>query len=77
MKFENQKSYERKQDGIANRFNADHPERVMVRYWKGAKQGEPTGSGMTRTQAQIVGGTAVVWIEGCSGCVALSHVEVE
>lgn len=58
-------------------FNAIHPEGTMVRYWRGVKDGLPSGHGKTRSQAEILSGhTPVVWIEGCSGCIALSHVEV-
>ena len=60
-----------------DQFNAATPVGTMVRYWKMDRVGEPSGSGKTRTPAQILSGhTAVVWIEGCSGCVALSHEEV-
>ena len=58
-------------------FNAAMPVGTMVRYWKMDRVGEPSGSGKTRTPAQILSGhTAVVWIEGCSGCISVSHVEV-
>jgi hypothetical protein len=58
-------------------FNEVVPEGTMVRYWRGAREGEPSGTGRTRCPAQVLSGhTAVVWIEGFRGCVALSHVEV-
>lgn len=58
-------------------FNAKVPVGTLVRYWRGAKQGEPSGQGKTHHPATILGGhTAVGWIEGCSGCVALTHIEV-
>lgn len=57
-------------------FNRVNPVGTMVRYWKMHKHGEPSGTGPTRTPAQVLSGhTAVVWIENCSGCVAISHVE--
>jgi hypothetical protein len=46
-----------------------------VRYWKGAKRGEPSGEGAIRMEG-VMGGADVVWISGCSGCVAVSHVEL-
>lgn len=50
---------------------------TVVRYWRGAKSGEPSGVGETVSRAAVLGGhTAVIWINGCSGCIALSHVEV-
>lgn len=59
-----------------DRFNKANAVGTLVRYWKMDREGEPSGQGKTRTQAQVLSGhTAVVWIEGCSGCVAISHVE--
>jgi hypothetical protein len=47
-----------------------------VRYWRGAREGEGL-LGRTRSTAQLLGDhTPVVWIEGCSGCIALTHVEL-
>lgn len=58
-------------------WNAANPVGTLVRYWRGAKEGEPTGQGHTKHEATVLGDcAAVVWIEGCSGCIALSHVEV-
>lgn len=58
-------------------FNETVPVGTLVRYWKMAREGEPSGTSKTSTMASVLSGhTAVVWIEGCSGCVALSHVEV-
>ena len=58
-------------------FNATYPIGTTVRYWKGTKDGNPTGEGVTTHEATVLGGhTAVAWIRGCSGCVALTHVEV-
>jgi len=57
-------------------WNAKHPTGTRVRYWRGERKGEPSGEGTTYHPATVLGGhTAVAWIEGCSGCVALSHVE--
>lgn len=58
-------------------FNAAHPVGTLVRYWRGAKEGPPSGEGQTNHTAHVLGThSAVVWISGCRGCVALSHVEV-
>jgi len=57
-------------------WNARYPVGTLVRYWCGERAGEPSGVGRTYQEATVLGGhTAVVWIEGCSGCVALTHVE--
>ena len=61
---------------LADAWNAAHPVGTLVRYWRGLREGEPSGVGKVRWEAQDVCGTASVWIEGCSGCVALSHVEL-
>lgn len=59
------------------KWNKNHPIGTLVRYWRGELSGAPSGTGRTRSLAEVLGGhTAVVWIEGCRGCVALSHVEV-
>ena len=52
-----------------------NPPGTRVRYWTGAREGEGKES-VTRSYPGVVCGTAVVWVRGCSGCVALSHVEV-
>lgn len=57
-------------------FNDKHLVGTKVRYWKGARRGEPSGEACTTGPATIVGGTGVVWLDGVSGCIALSHVEV-
>lgn len=59
-------------------WNAKHPVGTRVRYWKLLRGGAPTGVGPTKHEATVLGGhTAVAWIEGCVGCVALTHVEAE
>lgn len=69
-------------------FNATHPVGTEVDYWRGVRdlydvgQGrshrfEPSGRGVTTGRAMVLEGhTAVVWIDGCSGCIALTHVRV-
>jgi hypothetical protein len=58
-------------------FNRANPIGTMVRYWRGFKAGEPSGQGKTRSLAWVMpSGTAVVLIEGTSGGIALTHVEV-
>lgn len=57
-------------------FNQTYPIGTGVRYWAGLKVGEGKRS-TTRSQAQLLGGhTAVVWVKGEAGCIALSHVLV-
>lgn len=56
-------------------FNAKYPIGTMVNYWRGLKEGDPTGIGEIYHEATVVCYHAVAWIKGCSGCVSLSHVE--
>jgi hypothetical protein len=59
------------------RWNEDNPVGTLVDYWRGAREGfEPSGRGRTYTQAGVLSGhTAVVWIDGCSGAIRLTHVQ--
>ncbi len=66
----------RKAQEVADRFNTSHPVGTRVRYWRGLRLSDPSGEGVTVSDAQVLGAAPVVWISGCSGCVALSHVEV-
>ena len=57
-------------------FNSANHVGTLVRYWRGVHEGAPSGVGRTRTLAEVLSGhTAVVWISGTSGCIALTHVE--
>lgn len=56
-------------------FNNTTPVRTPVRYWTGAREGDGKTT-RTRTPAQLLSGhTAVVWLDGVAGCIALTHVE--
>lgn len=56
-------------------FNALYSIGQRVRYWPGAREGDGIVSN-TRTEAQVLSGhTAVVWVDGASGCISLSHVK--
>jgi hypothetical protein len=70
----------KKQVGMAalcDQWNGMYPFGAYVRYWRGERIGEPSGEGKTRTPAQVRSGhTPVIWIEGCRGYIALSHIEV-
>lgn len=58
-------------------WNLANPVGTLVDYWRGVREGEPSGRGRTHWNATILGDhTAVAWIDGCSGCVALSHIRV-
>ena len=59
----------------ADDFNSRYPVGTLVRYWTGLREGEGK-TGVTITRAEVLSGhTAVVWIEGCTGCIALTHVK--
>lgn len=56
-------------------LNFEYPVGTPVRYWTGAKQGEGKVS-KTRSEVQSVSKTqAVVWVEGHSGCISMTHIE--
>lgn len=56
-------------------FNNTNPVGTPVRYWKGVREGDGK-TARTRTPAQLLSGhTAVVWLDGVSGCIALTHVD--
>lgn len=61
---------------VVDAWNREHDVGVTVKYWKGLKRGDASGMGVTRSEAYVVGNTASVLIDGVSGCIALSHVEV-
>jgi hypothetical protein len=65
---------ERAQQAV-EQFNARYPVGSAVHYWRGVRAGEGVLS-TTRSPAALLGGhTAVVWVEGYTACLALTHVE--
>lgn len=67
---------EAKAKALVEKWNAAHPAGTAVRYWKGVRGGEPSGTGPTRGAAFVVSGPMpVVFVDGCSGYLALTHVE--
>jgi hypothetical protein len=63
-----------KQQRIVDEWNAAHPVGTRVEYWTWTREGEGKKS-VTRSQAQIMCGHAVVWVKGHPACIALTHVE--
>ncbi len=59
-----------------DRFNARYPVGTLVRYWRSAGgKHEPSSVTRTVTRASMLSGhTPVVWVEGETGCIALTHV---
>lgn len=59
-----------------DRFNARYPVGTLVRYWKDARsKHKPSRVTRTVTRATVLSArTPVVWVEGESGCIALTHV---
>jgi hypothetical protein len=55
-------------------FNEAHGIGTPVRVWPGARSGEGVLT-KTRSPAMLCGRTAVVWVDGQSAFIALSHVE--
>lgn len=59
---------------IMEAFNAKNPVGTPVRYWTGLREGEGRTS-TTRSEASLLSDHAVVWVEGQSSCISLTHVE--
>lgn len=60
----------------AGHFNEHCPVGTPVRYWTGDRHGDGKTS-LTRSSAELLFGRyAVVWVDGESSCIALSHVQV-
>jgi hypothetical protein len=57
-------------------WNNEWPVGTLVEYWPGERlPGRPGRRGYTRSDAQVLGGhTAVIWITGQPGAIALDHV---
>ncbi|RUX22147.1 hypothetical protein EOA27_04345 [Mesorhizobium sp. M2A.F.Ca.ET.037.01.1.1] len=56
-------------------FNRRHAVGDVIRVWTGPREGDPVER-VTTSPACILGGhTAVVYVKGGGGCIALSHVE--
>lgn len=56
-----------------DKWNAAHPEGTQVVYESVKGVGE-THRGKSISEAQVLGGhSAVIWLEGWSGCVSLDH----
>lgn len=55
-------------------WNESHDIGQTVKYWPRTRRDEPK-TGKTKSNAAIMCNTAVVFIEGHSGCIALSHVQ--
>lgn len=56
-----------------DKWNAKHPVGTLVSYEEIVGEGA-THRGKTYSEAQVLSGhSAVVWIEGKSGCVCLEH----
>jgi hypothetical protein len=70
----NHKTRTRRAQRQVDEWNEKYPVGTPVEFWTGAREGQGKQS-RTRSQAEVLSGhTAVVWIEGVRGCVALSHV---
>jgi len=71
-----EKKITKKLQAEIDRFNNKCQVGGKVRYWTGVREGDGVVS-KTRSEAQALGNhTAVVWVEGHSSCIALSHVQV-
>ncbi len=68
---------ERTAQAVCDEWNYRNPVGTVVRYWRGRRIGEPSGTSATTLKASVVGcETPVVYVEGEGSCIALTHVEV-
>ena len=71
------KQQQKREHAAVDAFNERYPVGTPVRYWTMLREG-PGKTGETRSTAQVLSGhTAVVWVTGQPGCIALTHVEPE
>ena len=57
-------------------FNTNYKVGTTVNYWPGVRQLEGGIRSTTRSKAELLGGhTSVVWVQGHSACIALSHIQ--
>jgi hypothetical protein len=59
----------------ADAFNGRFPVGTAFRYWRGLREGDPSGVGELYHPATVVSDHPVAWIKGAGSCVSLSHVE--
>lgn len=67
-------------DLTSDQFNARYPVGTLVAAYPGVRpETDPTATvivGATRSTATVLGGhTDVVWVDGHSACIALSHID--
>lgn len=66
----------RRESAAAAAFNAAHRVGTRVAVYPGTRDGRRIET-VTRSEAQVLSGhTAVVWVAGVAGCIALGHVDV-
>lgn len=67
----------KKLESQAAKLNQEMPPGTPVRFWRGAKQGDPSGTGTIKPWGfTVLSNTTVVgWIDGTTGCIAASHIE--
>lgn len=58
-----------------DRFNARHAIGATVMCWPGPREGAPVPRTVSGPACVLSGHTAVVYVSGGGGCIALSHVE--
>lgn len=67
--------HRKKQQDICDRFNAQFSVGDTIRVWSGPREGAPVER-TVRFPASVMGGhTAMVYVAGGGGSIALTHVE--
>lgn len=66
----------KRDERIVEEWNEKYPVGTIVRYWRGEKDGFPSGRAMTESKAFFSAGVPVIYLAYQMHPLQLSHVEV-
>jgi len=65
----------KRQERLCREWNQRHPVGTAVRYWFTIDKDGVARTTTTRSEAKLLCGRAVVWLEGVRGCWSIATVE--
>lgn len=71
----NKRQTPKQMQDACDRFNARHAVGDTIKCWTGIREGEPVERVVKYPACILSGHTAVVYVTGGGGCVALTHVK--